>query len=114
MAKKDQNSDHHPHQGVLDHRRDFYGYSAGLPHGFEQYYSADFQAQVISFAIYLNIKMTSWIQVKAYNTILRLLPQLLLLDRIIFQFLQLVQEIHIPHIIIFTRYLYMQFITCIY
>lgn len=60
MAKKDQNSDHHAHQGVLDHRRDFYGYSAGLPHGFEQYYSADFQAQVC-FCHYLNlmiVKMT--------------------------------------------------------
>ena len=65
MAKKDQNSDHHPHQGVLDHRRDFYGYPAGLPHGFEQYYSADFQAQVISFTTIIiprYSKVSSWLQ----------------------------------------------------
>lgn len=43
MAKKDHASDH-GHQG-LDHRREFYGYTPTL-HGFEQYYSADFQAQV--------------------------------------------------------------------
>ena len=49
MAKKDQTTDH-SHHGI-DHRRDFYGYSAGLPHGFEQYYSADFQAQVTPFSL---------------------------------------------------------------
>ena len=48
MAKKDHASDH-GHQGI-DYRRDFYGYTPSL-HGFEQYYSADFQAQVY----YLNL-----------------------------------------------------------
>jgi len=46
MAKKEQTSEL-GHQ-VLDPRRDFYGYSSGLAHGFESYYSADFQAQVRS------------------------------------------------------------------
>ena len=48
MAKKDHASDH-GHQGI-DHRRDFYGYTPSL-HGFEQYYSADFQAQVLDILI---------------------------------------------------------------
>ena len=48
MAKKEQSVDL-GHHGLMDPRRDFYGYSAGLSSGFDSYYSADFQAQVRVF-----------------------------------------------------------------
>jgi hypothetical protein len=47
MAKKEQSVD--LGHGLMDPRRDFYGYSAGLSSGFDSYYSADFQAQVLIF-----------------------------------------------------------------
>ena len=45
MAKKEQSVE--LGHGLMDPRRDFYGYSAGIPSGFDSYYSADFQAQVL-------------------------------------------------------------------
>ncbi|CAG5105904.1 Oidioi.mRNA.OKI2018_I69.chr1.g2555.t1.cds [Oikopleura dioica] len=48
MAKKEQSVE--LGHGLMDPRRDFYGYSAGIPSGFDSYYSADFQAQVAATA----------------------------------------------------------------
>ena len=54
MAKKDQQSEQQQHQS-LDQRRDFYPYPGALPHGYEQYYPTEFQAQVSQLTIIKNL-----------------------------------------------------------